>query len=106
MIRPHLLAATTLACAATAAFGQAPADTTSKLAGFHTVTARASTTTLVGVNFVRPVLASGIIDAKAANSVTDNDVDFLASLAGQSNLWIEVVADLGVAERRLVDARA
>lgn len=92
MNRLNLLAAATLACATTTAFGQAPADTTSKLAGIHTVTARASSTTLVGVNFVRPLLVSGIIDAEAANSVTDNDVDFLTALAGQSNLWLEVTS--------------
>jgi hypothetical protein len=92
MIRFPLLAAATLACAATTVLGQAPADTNSRLAGFHTVTARASAITLVGVNFVRPVLASGIIDAKAENSVTDNDVDFLTTLAGQENLWVEITS--------------
>jgi hypothetical protein len=92
MNRLNILATATLVCAATTAFGQAPATTNSKLAGFHTVTALASSTTLVGVNYVRPVLASGIIDAKAANSLTDNDVDFLTALAGQTNLWIEMTS--------------
>jgi hypothetical protein len=92
MTRLNLLAAATLACAATTALGQAPADTTSKLAGFHTVTARGASTTLVGVHFVRPTLAAGIVDAKAVNSLTDNDVDFLVTLASQSNLWVEITS--------------
>jgi len=99
MTRYPLLATAALAIVATTASGQAPADTASKLAGFHTVTARASSTTLVGVNYVRPALATGIIDAKAANSLTDNDVNLATVLVGQSNLWIEVTsgANKGIA---------
>jgi hypothetical protein len=92
MNKLHLLAAAALVCATTTATGQVPANTTSKLAGFHTVTARAWATSLVGVNFVRPMLASGKIDAEAANSLTDNNVDFLIALAGQSNLWVEITS--------------
>lgn len=99
MNKLHLLAAAALASLTTSAAGQVPANTQSKLAGFHTVTARAWATTLVGAHFVRPVLASGKIDAEAANSITDNHVDFLVALAGQSNLWVEITsgANKGVA---------
>jgi hypothetical protein len=38
------------------------------------------------------MLASGKIDAEAANSLTDNNVDFLVALAGQSNLWVEITS--------------
>jgi hypothetical protein len=88
----HLLATAALVCTTISATGQAPADTTSKLAGFHTVTARASSTTLVGVHFVRPTLAAGRIGAQAASSLTDNNVDFTVALAGQSNLWVEITS--------------
>jgi hypothetical protein len=99
MNKLHLFAAAALACAISSASGQVPASTSSKLAGFHTVTARAWSTSLVGAHFVRPVLASGKIDAEAANSITDNNVDFLVALAGQSNPWVEITsgANKGVA---------
>jgi hypothetical protein len=92
MNKLHLLAAAALVCATTNALGQVPANTNSKLAGFHTVTARAWSTSLVGVNFVRPMLASGKLDAEAVRSLTDNNVDFLVALAGQSNLWVEITS--------------
>ena len=38
------------------------------------------------------MLASGKIDAEAVNSLTDNNVDFLVALAGQSNLWVEITS--------------
>ncbi|MEZ0389847.1 MAG: hypothetical protein ACAI34_22395 [Verrucomicrobium sp.] len=82
----------TMVAAVTNLLGQAPSTVPSKLAGFHKVTARAWSTTLVGVNFVRPVLASGKLDAEAANSLTDNNVDFNVALAGQTNLWVEITS--------------
>lgn len=87
-----LLVAAVLTCTAASTFGQAPDSTTTRLTGFHTVTARKSSTTLVGVHFVRPRLASGKIDAKAANTLTDNDVDLATALAGQPNLWVEITS--------------
>lgn len=92
MNKLHLLATAALVCATATATGQVPANTTSKLAGFHTVTARAWATSLVGVHVVRPTLASGKIDAEAAKSMTDNNVDFLVALAGQNNLWVEITS--------------
>jgi hypothetical protein len=91
MNKLHLIASAALACVSVAT-GQVPANTNSKLAGFHTVTARAWTTSLVGAHFVRPMLASGKIDAEAANAITDNNVDFLVALAGQGNLWVEIAS--------------
>jgi hypothetical protein len=93
MKKLHLLATAALVCITTiSATGQAPDTTNSRLAGFHTVTARASSTTLVGVHFVRPTLALGRITAQAANALTDSNVDFTVALAGQSNLWVEITS--------------
>ncbi|QIF01424.1 hypothetical protein [Roseimicrobium sp. ORNL1] len=86
------LLAAALTCVAATGLGQTPDAITTKLTGFHTVTARKSSTTLLGIHFVRSRLASGKVDAKAANSLTDNDVDFATALAGQTNLWVEITS--------------
>lgn len=45
---------------------------------------------MLGVNFLRPLLASGAIDNIATTVLTDNDANFTAKLAGHSNLWVEI----------------
>lgn len=72
-----------------------------KPVGFQTATLKASQTNLLGINFVNAPLVAGSIDAEAASSITDNDVDFTVSLVGQLNIVVEITSGTykGIASR-------
>lgn len=77
--------------AAASVFGQA----STKPVGFQTVTLKASSFNLVGINFLKAPLVVGVLDSLTATTITDAGVDFSAALTGQSNLVVEVTSGTG-----------
>lgn len=84
-----ILSATLLA--AGSVFGQAA----TKPVGFQTVTLKASSFNLVGINFLKAPLVVGVLDSLTATTITDAGVDFSAALTGQSNLVVEITTGTG-----------
>jgi hypothetical protein len=80
--------------AAAAACGLAQAQTTAYTTpvGYTTKTLKPNIFNLVGVTLHNPTVAAGVLDAEtsAPNTVTDNEVDFTATLTGGSTYILEL----------------
>ncbi|SKA79989.1 hypothetical protein SAMN02745166_00569 [Prosthecobacter debontii] len=59
--------------------------------GFQTLTVKGGNYSLIGINFLRPVLASGSLESATATSVTDAQGDFQTALPPGTRLWLELV---------------
>lgn len=90
-LRQLLTASAFLPLAATG-WGQTPDLTTSDLAGFHQVSIKSNSDRVVGANFVRPSVALGHLEAGAANTLTDDDIDFSVELAAGTAYWVEITS--------------
>lgn len=59
--------------------------------GFQTITVRGGNYGLIGINFLRPIIASGALESATDTSVTDVEGDFLEALPSGTRLWLELV---------------